>query len=196
MSIYASHIPKFFNKKSVQHGFNFVVDFTSLTTFGGIGVDLKPREHLSEVTPYHVIDVDIPTYKFTRESIAVGVIQYSYPILAKEQPLDIGITLEDDVKGTVFRMIRKLENTVVNDGAHRAPKDMRLGDLRVSIVPLFGNDSKDSKYLAGVNEFRPCTYIFKNVFFLGSENLNLSYTNAETVKYKITFGADQMLCQY
>lgn len=166
MSLGRNDILSFYNDKSIAHSYNFYVDFSFL-------------DHAGYVKPYHVVDVEIPTNKFQRESVNYGVTQYSYPVLAKEQPLDLKITFEEDRRGVIAGMIHEMQNRICTNGLHYSPHSMRLGHIRVTLY----DDQK----------MRLSRWTYRDVFFLGYDNVSLSYDSNESVKYSVTFGSDVVI---
>ncbi len=132
-----------------------------------------------DIKPYHILSVDLPLNTFNRENTNIGSLQYSYPVLSKEQPLDIKITFEEDQNGTIGWLIQDLQESVIRDGLHVCPKKSRLGDIHINF-----NNMQDN----AVNSF-----IAKDVFFLGATGGNHTYDSNDSVKYDITFGTDVIL---
>jgi len=177
---------KFYVQGTVLHSYNFYVDFKELNlpNYGiGGGKGKFRKTSISDSVwnfpqAHQVVDVDIPTYKFQRESVSYGATQFSYPILSKEQPLDFKMTFQDNVYGNVGRFVNLLQKTVVDGGVHRFIKDMKIGNIYVYIADELKNSV--------------CCWIFRGVFFLGYENLSLAYDSNDPVKYTVTFGCDVM----
>lgn len=157
---------RFYEDKSIVHSYNFYVDFGYL-------------DYASFIEPYHVVDVEIPTNKFQRESVNYGVTQYSYPVLSKEQPLDIRIVLEEDRTGRVGKMINRMQRRIVHNGLHRAPITTRLG--KISII-LYDDQKKSI-----------AKWTYRDVYFLGYDNVSLNYDSNDTIKYSVTFGSDVLV---
>jgi len=169
----------FFHNKSILTSYNFEVylDFRKYA-------QNNPGKKLiypNMIKPYHILSVDVPSNEFSRETVNVGTIQYSYPILNKEQPLDIKITFEEDNVGTIHYMARELEGTVIQEGLHICPYKSRLGDI---IIDISAQDGRIVNRIIG-----------KDVFFLGAEGLSLGYDSSESIKYDITFGTDYISYQ-
>ena len=161
----------FYANKSVVRSHKFDVWFNFDKRFGEFPT-------MSNIMPYHVLSVDIPFATFNRETTAIGALQYSYPVLSKEQPLDIKVTMEEDTDGTIATFIQDLQNSVVRKGYHVPPSQSKLGEIHISI--LNQQDVFISKYIA------------RDVFFLGASSINSSYDSNDTVRYDITFGTDFM----
>ena len=175
----------FYENKSilVSYSFDVVLNFDDYDYWGVDSSEGRldnvfdyPLKSLPNIKPYHILSIDIPLNTFNRETISVGPIQYSYPVLAKEQQLDIKMTFEEDAVGTISKFIQELQQTVVRGGYHVAPALSRLGNIHIYV--------RDQQGIV-VSE-----YIAKDVFFLGASAISKSYDNAESVKYDITFGTD------
>ena len=178
---------RFFTQGSILHTYNFFVDLTSvqIPIYGvGGGTGHFRSTNISNAVwnfpaPYQVVDVEIPSYKFQKESISLGATQFSYPILSEEQQIELKITFEDSVYGNISRFVHLLQMTVVSgDGFHNKIKDMFIGKIYV--------------YLADEMKNSVCCWVFYDVYYLGHENLSLSYEENAAVKYTVTFGCDCM----
>jgi len=172
----------FYKKKSILKSYKFDVWFNFdkyatnnteyLSTRGG------PLQYLPRIQPYHILSIDVPFPTFNRDSTVIGIMQYSIPILAKEQPLDIKITMEEDNIGTVAGFIHEMQESIVRNGYHVPPAKSRLGDIWINI-----NNDQDGT-VSG--------YKAKDVFFLGASSISPSYERNDSVKYDLTFGTDYM----
>jgi len=162
----------FYNNKSILNSYRFSVWFNFDDYKGG------PLIYLPRIEPYHILSVDIPFSTFNRESTAIGALQYSYPVLAKEQALDIKITMEEDDQGTIAGFIHEMQDSIVRNGYHVAPAKSRLGDMFINIHNQ--QNTSVSRYVA------------RSVFFLGASSINMSYDTNDAVKYDLIFGTDYM----
>jgi len=135
------------------------------------------------IKPHHFVNIDIPTYSFNRESVSVGAAQYSHPVLAKEQNIDVKFTLEEDRLGRVSNFIQELQRSVVDNGFHQTPNYTRLGYIDIYLLSNSG---------IGANQV-VTHYRINDVFFLGAELANLTYDNSESMKFTITMGSDYLL---
>jgi len=162
----------FHEYKSIINSYNFFVEFV----FNEKHMNLE-----ADIFSMNIIGVDIPTYSFSRSSINYGATQYSFPVLNKEQPLDIKVTLEEDIYGSVGDFIRHLTETVTKDGLHVAPVDSRIGDMYIYIMDSMKNP---------IN-----IYIAKDIFFLGYDSLSLTYDSNDAIKYSLTFGTDHLISE-
>ena len=169
----SDHIRLFDEYKSVINSYNFFVEFVYNEKHANLATDM--------ILPMHIIGVDIPTYSFSRSNINYGATQYSFPVLNKEQALDIKLTLEEDIHGSVGDFIRYLTETITKDGLHVAPADSRIGDMYIYIMDSMKNP---------IN-----IYIAKDIFFLGYDSLSLTYDSNESIKYSVTFGTDHLISE-
>ena len=161
----------FFSNKSIVNTQNFVVDFLFTGVIMGNITKL--------IKPYHIISIDIPLNKFERVSNNIGMMEYSIPVLSQSQQLDIRVTLEEDVHGTVGEFIHLLSTTVFDEGVNKSPYLSTVGDILVTI-----HNDKRSGFVTRYN--------YKKVYFLGATSSPLSYTSSQAMTYDITFGSDYM----
>ena len=160
-------IASFYNSHTILKSFNFEVMFN---------FDKSALSSIVSIEPYQVVDVDIPAHTFNRETVNCGVTQLSFPVLTKPQELNIKITLTEDVFGSVQFFIKKLENTVVSNGIHNFIKNMTLGHISTYLYNDVGETVSAWK--------------FHNVFFLGAESKQVSYSSNEAITYTLNFGTD------
>lgn len=167
-------INRFYNSKSVMHTYNFYVDFSQINP----NINTWKGEQI--IHSFHVSNIDIPTYKFDKKSVKLGVYQYSYPVLAEEQAIDIRITMEEDVYGRVGRFIDLCQNTIIRgNGYYNSPNSMKnsIGNLFV----YMGDEKKESVYV----------WKFPKLYFINAEPQSLGYDDNSAMKYIVTFGCDK-----
>lgn len=175
-------VKNFYKKKSITTSYNFSVwlDFSKYLEMSGGAFAERANNlfyYLNKIAEYHFVSVDFPFNSFQRESVNVGTMQYSYPVLASEQALDIRITLEEDDRANVAGLIHSLQNTIVgDDGYHVPPLLTTLGDIFIFVRDPQGQ-------VIG-------TYWAKDVFFLGANGYSGSYDNGDALKYELTFGTN------
>lgn len=188
-----SFINDFFYKKSIIHTYNFYVDLDlSIPIYGREGGSGKyagtdiANNLWNYPAPYQILDVEIPTYKFQREANMFGTTQFSYPVLSKEQPIDLKITFEENAYGNIGRFVNILQYSVLersgrtreSTGVHNIIPNMKIGNIYVYVA----DELKNSVYC----------WIFKDVFFLGYDNVPLQYDDNASLKYTVTFGCDSV----
>ena len=171
----------FYKQKSIlpTYKFDVFLDFDKYALNNATYLATNPLTYLPFIQPFHILSVDIPFASFSRgDGLNMGTIQYTYPVLAKEQALDIKITMEEDQSGTIAGFIQEMQESVIRKGYHVAPSKSRLGDIYINV------DNQQDGTVSG--------YIAKDVFFLGASPITPSYDSGDSVKYDITFGTDYM----
>ena len=156
---------RFYNLKTVMPSWNFAVRF------------LKQNELILQ--DFHVVDVVIPSYKFKAEKVQYGPIPKSFPTLDHENPFVVSITYEDDHKGTILQFIQELQKTIIDIDGYYHPLNETLnaiGDINIELSNYEGKT-------VGM-------WQVKQPYFLGADDVTLSYNSSDTTKYKLNFGAD------
>lgn len=166
-------IQSFYENKSIQPSYLFEVAFDFSN---GIKHSDLLRKYMSKLKYYHIVSVDIPFNSFVRISTNIGMMQYSFPVLASEQSLDIKITFEEDNNATIAGLIQALQRTVHRNGGAVSPYKSVLGTI---IIYMYDRTGKC------IGEYRAY-----DSFFLGASSINMSYSNNESVKYDMTFGTN------
>lgn len=168
-------INRFYNNKSIMHTYNFYVDFSQINP----NINTWKGEQI--IHSYHVSNIDIPTYKFEKQTTKSGIYQYSYPVLAAEQAIDIRITMEEDVYGRVGRFVDLCMDTIIDSGTgyYKSPNSMKnsIGSLYV----YMGDEKKESVYV----------WKFPNLYFMNVDQQSLDYNDNSAMKYIVTFGCDK-----
>jgi len=167
-------INRFYTNKSILHTYNYYVDLSQINS----NINTWQGEQI--IHSFHITNIDIPTYKFEKKSIKMGVYQYSYPILAEQQDIDIRLTMEEDVYGRVGRFIDLCQNTIIGgDGYYKSPNSMKkaIGNLFI----YMGDEKKESVYV----------WKFPNIYFMNAEPQSLAYDDNSSMKYIVTFGCDK-----
>jgi len=192
VGLFGAGMTNFYANKSVLPSWKFITYITTdddiptkINTINGektVGenvsksVDPKVKLAFSRMRYHHVVDVSIPLYKFEKTVTKYGPVAKSFPVL-KHDGFQIKITYEDDRNGDVIGLIHTLQNTVVkSDGYYRKLNETKVGDINIHLYNHFG--------------INICQWIGRNAFFLGAEDLTLSYGNTDTLKYGVTFGCD------
>lgn len=168
-------ISRFYSNKSILHTYNFYVDFSQ------INKNINTWQGEQIIHSFHVSNIDIPVYSFEKKFIKMGIYQYSYPVLAEEQAIDIKLTMEEDVYGRVGRFIDLCQDTIIDSvtGYYKPPNSMKsgIGDLFV----YMGDEKKESVYV----------WKFPRLYFINAEAQNLAYDDNSAMKYIVTFGCDK-----
>lgn len=171
----------FYKNKSIAHSYNFGVTL-NFDRYDNYVYQFYPEladnlsKYLELIKEHYVSSVDFPVNTFQRDTINVGTMQYSIPVLAQEQSLDIKITYVDDNRGTIAGFIGLLGTTIIQNGAHVPPFFTMLGDIHVSMY-------NEQGVIYG-------TYTAHDVFFLGGSGVNISYDSNDAISYDITFGTN------
>lgn len=155
---------KSFNFKTVMPSYLFKVRFTG--------------QNITRLQDYHVLDVTVPMYKFNNVTTMYGAVPKSFSKI-DHNGFAVKITYEDDHKGTVLQFIHELQKTIIEPNGMYVPLNKRsigLGDLDVELI------NKEGKSVGLWRVYEP--------FFLGADDVSLSYASNDTMKYSLTFGAD------
>lgn len=174
MSTIKTGLADFYGGKSVLPSWKFLVYFAVNTT-----QDSALKHYLNKLKYYHIVDVSIPMYEFEVESTKYGSVAKNFPKI-NHNGFAVKITMEDDNEGNILTLIHLLQKTVVRDsGIYRPLPEHNIGNI---VVDLYNLNSQ-------------CVgqWICKNIFYLGSQEIGLSYTNNDVLKYNITFGCDVIL---
>lgn len=173
----------FYKNKSVSYTYGFSVMFDFEYYFMSSRINPVHRsfkynfaKHVSRIHEHHIVSIDFPFNTINRDGSRIGGMQYNYPVMSAEQPIDIKVTMEDDDRGNVLTLIQLLQQTVMNQGVHMGPKDSRLGKIFVFVLDTQGQ-------VIGL-------FTAHNVFFLGSSGFSGNYEGSETRRYDLTFGTD------
>jgi hypothetical protein len=130
------------------------------------------------IQPYHIIDVNIPTYKFKRMNQMYGQVPRSFPLLEFEG-FNFSITLEEDERGTVEYFINWLQRRIISsEGYYNAPE--------LAKIPAFVLEVQDKTGVPVVY------YMFHDIYYLEAGDVQYSYTSNESIRRSITFGCDRL----
>lgn len=173
-------VSNFYDNKSIARSYNFSI-WLNFEKYASSGFKWKYGSkslfyYLGKIKEHHMVGVDFPMNTFERESVNFGTMQYSIPLLSKQQALDIKITFEEDNRGNVAGLIQSLQNTVHNNGVSAPPLKSILGDIEVYVLDSQGQSISN--------------YIAKDVFFLGASSINLTYSSNDAITYELTFGTN------
>lgn len=171
---------KLYTTKTVVNSYLFYVsfdawkhgDYNLKTFFNG--------EYRREIHPFMISDVTVPHAKWQKRSTSYGAVPYSYAVLQDEQDNEMKITMEENSFGTVARFIAQLESRTMNygnnNGYYISPSQMRLPNIVV--------------YIMNTQHFTISKYTMVSPYFVGGEELSLSYENNDTIKYSLRFHSD------
>lgn len=157
----------FFQKKSYMPKWNFVVHF-----FAHHG-----KQKSKHIFGHHVVSVQIPQYKMKSQTTMYGPVPKSFPLLDHESPFNIQITFEEDRYGTIINFINELQKSVITEsGLHWHPVASKYLDI---VIELHNYE----------NEFI-CQWRAPESYFLNAQEVDLSYTTNDSMRFNITFGVD------
>ncbi|MFW6219519.1 MAG: hypothetical protein ACOCZ5_00190 [bacterium] len=168
-----SHMSKFFNSKSYMPKWNFIVKLSNT----------KTKRELNSIFSHHVVSVQIPQYKMKSQTTMYGPIPRSFPILDHESPFNITITFEEDRYGTIIRLINKLQKSVINqNGLHEFPNNSKNIDITIDLY------NYENQFI--------CQWIAPKAYFLNAQEVDLSYTTDDSMRFNIIFGSDILEFSY
>jgi len=165
----ATELKGFYSNKTIQRTYDFFVTFDNI--FNGDGFDPMPK-----IEDWHVRNITIPNYDFTKEVEKYGVLPRSYPKLSFDG-FEVRIELEEDEKGTIAYFINWCQKRILNEkGLYTAPSKNRIAVITAKI--------KD-------NEGRPVVnYRFFDAYFLKADDVQYDYSTNDAIRYILTFGVD------
>lgn len=182
MGLFSLGLNNFYATKSVLPSWKFTVFITTdddiIKTGDNAGKIIQKiiKRAFSRITYHHIVDVSIPLYKYQSEVTKYGPVAKTFPVLNHEG-FQIKITFEDDSDGNVLKLIHEMQQTVVDsNGFYKPLNENKIGDININ---LFNHH--------GINV---CQWIGKNAYFLGAEDISLSYKNDDTLKLAVNFGCD------
>lgn len=150
--------------KSVLPSWNYVVNFSKTDYFGYIKA-------------FHILDVSIPFYKFSKNTTVYGSVPKSYSTFSSESGLEFSITFEEDYYGTVTSMVHTFQKTIMRStGVYNTLPTQNLGHVFVNVY-----DSAGTPVMS---------WTMKDIYFLGAEDISLTYSSTDSMKIKVNFGCD------
>lgn len=162
--------------KSIQRNWQFFGMFI-FNPLQGLTVGRK-IEVPPIIQPFHILDVDIPTYHFQKEVMMYGQVPRSFPVLDFKS-FNFSVTLEEDEQGTVEYFINwNQRNIIDNEGYYNAPNKMKL---KAFVVEIQDKTGKPVIY-----------YTFHDIYYLEADNVHYTYTGNESIKRSVTFGCDRI----
>lgn len=155
---------KFFYTKTVLPSYIFSVRFQN--------------QDIKQLKDHHVVDVVIPQYKFKGKTTMYGAVPKTFSVLDNEdQGFVVKITYEDDHKGTVLQFLYELQKTIIDiNGLYHPLNERNIGNIDIELK------NKEGKSVI--------LWRAMNAYFLGGEDVSLSYSSNDTLKLALNFGAD------
>lgn len=179
---FSQGLQSFYSKKSVLPSWKFLVtintddDIQQTGENAGNTISPKIKSAFSNIDYHHVVDVTIPFYKFSMESVKYGPVAKTFPKL-DHNGFNITITFEDDSNGNVLDLIHQLQKTIVDDdGFYKRLNLNKIGNINIQLYNHYG---------LTVGE-----WIAHGAYYTGVNDLTLSYANNDTVKFGLNFGCD------
>jgi len=162
--------------KSIQRNWQFMglFIFNPLKgiSVGGV-VEFPPI-----IQPFHLLDVSIPTYEFDKVTMKYGQVPRSFPVL-DFKGFTFEITLEEDESGTVEYFINWNQRNIIDEeGYYNPPNKVKLKAFVVEVQDKTG--------------VPVIYYMFHDIFYLGANTANYTYTGNESIKRSINFGCDRI----
>ena len=168
----------FFERKSIQRSYNFMVYFDE----SGLDTGLAETDRtgvFSDMDAFHAISVELPNYAFDRGEMNYGPFFKKFPVL-DHNGFEFTIKFEEDDEGRVKNMIHKLvRRNIRSDGYLKPYSETVIPNI---VVSTYRPDGKN------VNK----TY-FKNCFYMKSSTPSFSYEDGKQIFYDVTFNADHYI---
>jgi hypothetical protein len=163
-----------FGSKTIQPAYKFNALFLT-NPFANKKPDLGP---MPLIAPYHFLGIDLPSYKFNKETVMYGQVPRSYPVLDMSGSMEVSCLFEEDENGTIGYFVNWCQrNNIDNKGYYRSPgKQNRIGDLIIEIQDKMG--------------LPVMYYVCKNLFYLSADDLKYDYASNDSVKMRVTFATD------
>ncbi len=181
----ASELKSFYDKKTVQHAYNFFVtiinddrsNITRSTT--NDSSRLTNFDEMPLLETWHIRNIALQNYDFKREIQKHGVLPRSFPVLEFDG-FEVRIEFEEDDRGTIAYFVNWLQRRIINEkGIYRNPGLNKIDRIIVDVKDELGN--------------RITSYAFLDAYFLKADPPTYDYTSSDTVKIGITFGADSFI---
>lgn len=162
-------IKNFFENKTIQRAYNFLVYFDE-SIAGGV------ENVFSDLRAFHCTSVEIPEYSFEKEYIYYGPFVKSFPIY-KHNGFEFTMKLEEDEGCTIKSFIQSLiKRQIGNDGYYKSYTNTVLNQI---VISVFQHDA--------YNSFK---IYMKNCYFLKASTTNYAYESANKIEYDVTFNCD------
>jgi len=170
---------EFYEKKSIQRSFNFLVYFDVSEILDENGSPIGSMEDVFNLRSYHAVSVELPDYSFNKIETYAGPFVRTTPVLF-HNGFEFTIKFEEDEKGTVKNLIHKLIRLNINEeGYHH---NRRIDNIDVAVFTPDGGNR-----LVGGHSYRVS---FKDCYFLKASPASYDYSSQEKITYDITFNCD------
>lgn len=163
-------VSKFYQFKTIQRSYNFLVYFDESGSFDFD--DVKG----SDLLAYHATAIDIPDYSFKKEYVNFGPFTKAFPIL-DHNGFEFNIKFEEDELGTVKELINNLtRKNIREDGYYNTYANTTLDRIVASVY------TQDAWNVYKV--------YFYNCFYLKASQAQYSFDSNNKMEYDITFSCD------
>jgi len=172
MGFFSLPMLDFYFRKSVLPKWKFLVEFVPNVK----QKDLNVLHYLNKMRYHHIVDVSLPFYKWTTEETMYGPIAKKFPKV-DHHGFTVKLTMEDDKSAQVLALIHALQRTIVREnGYYKRLPEVIVGDIIIHLYNHFGTEV--------------CYWIANNTYFLGADDITLSYKDTDAMSYGVTFGCD------
>lgn len=131
----------------------------------------------ADIEYHHILDVTIPLYKFTGNTVPYGSVPKTYATLNSDTGLQFSITFEEDSKGNISKLVHMLQRrTMRPTGVYNTLNNQNLGKCWIGV---YNGQSQ-----------RIMRWTMNNIWFAGADDISLAYSSSESMKWKINFGCD------
>ena len=129
------------------------------------------------VEEFHILDVNVPLYKFSGNTVQYGSVPKTYGTLNSDTGLQFGIMFEEDSTGTITKLIHTLQRRVIRQsGVYNVLPYQNLGACWVTV---YNGESQEVM-----------RWTMNNIWYAGADDLSLAYSSTDSIKWKINFGCD------
>ena len=177
-------INQFFQEKTVQKAYNFVVSFNvgsdglaNLFVESPLGIFNQHGDNFP-IKPWHVKSVSLPSFGTKFEEQKVGQFTIRHPMLELDNPL-LKISFEEDDMGTIQKFIYwLLKRRMDENGFYYPLEDSKINSIKVELY--------DPDFV-----FKTI-YTFYDCCLATTTGLELSYAATEATAYDLEFSFQYM----
>jgi hypothetical protein len=173
---------QFLINKEIQRAYNFQVTFENLEapgnsfSFANTGFEYVIQR---TIEPYHIKNINLPTFSFRQESQQMGAFTRSAAVLDIKDSLTLKLEMEEDGIHTIGLFVQWLTlNQVDEHGLHK-PSGWPVGKGAIIKVEIFDYSG------------RPViTYKYYDCQFLDATEITYDTASNDAIKCTLTFLAD------
>lgn len=163
---------EFYLFKTIQKAFKFMVMFDETDT----DLDNPSESPFQNLSSYHAVGVDFPSYAFQKEQYKLGNLVYTFPTLNHEGFV-FSIKFEEDNVGSVQNLINSLTRRIISPSGY-------YNDYNEAVVDRIVVDIFDEE---GTNVWK---VVFENCYFLKADGATYDFSNNDKITYNVEFNAD------